>query len=107
MDNNNITELIGKVLIKIDINDDKDIIDFYCKSGEHYQMCHIQDCCESVTIEDIFGNIDDLIGSPIIVAEEATNDDTPRDQWYESESFTWTFYKLDRKSTRLNSSHAN
>src|SRR3712207_8874612 len=75
MDNNNITELIGKVLIKIDINDEKDIKDYYCKSGEHYQMCHIQDCCESVTIEDIFGNIDDLIGSPIIVAEEARSEE--------------------------------
>lgn len=42
--------------------------------------------------------LEDLIGSPILLAEEATNSDadpegvTPPE--YRDESFTWTFYKL-------------
>lgn len=46
---------------------------------------------------DIVGDIEDLIGSPILLAEEITHDninpngvDVPKNQ----DSFTWTFYKL-------------
>ena len=47
---------------------------------------------------DIVGDIEDLIGSPLLMAEEVTNEqninpagvEVPEDQ----DSFTWTFYKL-------------
>ena len=46
---------------------------------------------------DIDGDFDDLIGSPLLMAEEISHDNenpeevnVPEDQ----ESFTWTFYKL-------------
>lgn len=87
-----IKDLLGKVLERIDINNNKDVIDFYCTSGEHYRMLHIQDCCESVTVEDICGEFNDLIGCPIVVAEESSNHDNPKDEW--DESYTWTFYKF-------------
>jgi hypothetical protein len=86
----NVNELIGKTISKIEITDE---IKFYCSDGCIYKMYHEQDCCESVSIEDINGDIDDLINSPIFLAEESTNfskddlDHTP-------ESFTWTFYRF-------------
>jgi hypothetical protein len=52
-------------------------------------MYHQQDCCESVTIEDIVGDLDDLIGSPLTMAEEVSKEDENA-----SESGTWTFYKF-------------
>ena len=56
-------------------------------------MWHNQDCCESVSIEDICGDVKDLIGSPIILAEESTNsEDHPREDY--EDSYTWTFYRL-------------
>jgi hypothetical protein len=55
-------------------------------------MFHWQDCCESVVIDDINGDLNNLIGTPIEMAEECTNSNNPQNEW--DESFTWTFYKL-------------
>lgn len=60
-------------------------------------MFHDQDCCEHVSIEDVQGDVEDLIGSPILLAEKVTNSETYPDGVPKSdytESFTWTFYKL-------------
>lgn len=90
-----IKELINHTIVDIKINKRRDEIMFYCNNGEKYKMYHEQDCCECVEIEDITGDINDLIGSPIIMAEESTNNDNPKPDYDESfESFTWTFYKF-------------
>jgi len=55
----------------------------------------LQDCCESVTIEDINGDLIDLIGSPILIAEETTSEENPDGVKIGfQDSFTWTFYRL-------------
>ncbi|MBC7130548.1 hypothetical protein H5T51_04935 [Candidatus Bathyarchaeota archaeon] len=84
--------LIGKTLTKIEVLREPDKIVFYCEDGTIYCMYHVQDCCESVTIEDICGNFDDLLGVPILQAEEVTSDGPPKDKY--TESCTWTFYKI-------------
>lgn len=86
------SELVGKTLTKIDKSEDELI--FYCDDGTKYRMYHDQDCCESVTIDDICGNLDDLIGSPITFADETSSDDVPAKDPEWDDSFTWTFYKL-------------
>ena len=105
-----IKELIGKTLTKIEKNIDELI--FHCETGEKYKMYHSQDCCETVTIEDINGDLDDLVGTPILMAEEVSNQEfvdtfksgfkKTEGSWYkrddqgryEPDSFTYTFYKL-------------
>lgn len=62
------------------------------KEGD-FKFYHEQDCCENVQIEDVVGEISDLIGNPILLAEEVTSSQGPRPSEY-SESFTWTFYKF-------------
>lgn len=86
----NISELVGKTIIKI-INDDN-VMTFVCESGEIYKMLHIQDCCESVSIDDVVGDLGDLLNSPIIKAFEDTNSENPKD--VRDDSFTWTFYNI-------------
>lgn len=91
----NINTLMGKTLIEIEVKSgiEDDEILFICSDGTRYLMYHNQSCCESVTIEDICGDIDSLIGSPILVAEERHNEPLPP-KYSGAESYTWTFYTL-------------
>lgn len=86
-----IDKFIGKTFTNIEQFNNACII-FTTDTGEQYRMYHMQDCCESVYIEDICGDLNDLIGSPIVVAEEVTNHDSPKHSYLDS--FTWTFYKF-------------
>lgn len=85
-------DLLGKTLVSIDKTEDELI--FTTTEGEVFKSYHDQDCCESVYIEDIDGDLEDLIGSPILQAEEVTNSDDTFGRIEYPDSFTWTFYKL-------------
>lgn len=92
-----ISSLIGKTITAINGAAGDDRMTFECDDGTAYVMYHSQDCCESVSIEDIVGDLGDLIGSPILRAEESTSDKKPDDlpePEYKDKSVTWTFYKL-------------
>ena len=77
---------------------------FITTDGQVFAMYHSQSCCENVEVESIDGDLADLIGEPILVAEEMTNsgeDDETKNAapegWkphYADDSYTWTFYKL-------------
>lgn len=58
---------------------------------ERFTFLHHQDCCESVWIESIVGDLQDLVGSPILLAEEVVQAGGNLEAY---ESQTWTFYKF-------------
>lgn len=62
---------------------------FEVDDNERYLMTHKQECCEEVRIEDICGNLADLIGSPILTARENINESNLKDGLQ-----TWSFYDL-------------
>lgn len=87
-------ELAGHTLKAVENKDDEQIV-FTLEDGSRYRLYHGQNCCESVTVEDICGDLSDLVGHPLLVAEEATSDKNPEGVTKEYQSsFTWTFYKL-------------
>ena len=86
------SDLLGKVLT--DVKVEPDTITFTTQDGEKFTQYHESDCCESVTVEDVAGDTNDLIGSPITMAEESSNRDHLNKKDVNAESFTWTFYKL-------------
>jgi hypothetical protein len=91
----NFEQLVGKTLTDVRNIDDEEII-FVTDAGATYKLWHSQDCCETVRVESIAGDLPDLIGVPILLAEEASSNDDPIDHKsdYAPESQTWTFYKL-------------
>ena len=66
-----------------------ELVELHCESGRTYSLFHNQDCCENVAVEDVVGNIDDLIGVPLLMAD--ATETHPED---DDESSTCTFYKL-------------
>lgn len=87
-------DLIGKTLTKVEQVGEDEIV-FLTNEGKRYKLYHSQDCCESVTIEDVVGDLADLVGEPILVAEEVTSNENPEGVTKEyQDSFTWTFYKF-------------
>lgn len=88
-------ELIGKTFTTIEgAFKGSDEICFKTDTAEEYIMYHAQDCCEFVEVEDICGDIEDLIGVPILSAEEVVKDNEGERLNDNDDSFTWTFYKL-------------
>lgn len=95
------SELKGCILKNVErstkLNGDEELI-FTLTNGGKYKLYHRQDCCEEVRIEDICGDLNDLIGSEIVQAEENSNNDNPEGfkafvNEYQ-ESFTWTYYRI-------------
>jgi len=87
------SDLIGRTFTRVEASHAALLLE--CDEGV-FNFCHIQDCCETVEIESIIGNLNDLIGHPILLAEEAksvTNPEGVAVPEYQ-DSFTWTFYKL-------------
>lgn len=87
-----IPELIGHTLTFITHEDDSEI-QLHRADGKIVKFYHRQDCCESVFIESIVGDLNDLIGSPILVAEYTTSDEAPEGATAIEEDL-WTFYKF-------------
>ena len=89
-------DLIGRCLYCVEVIEDEEIR-FYLTESNYVRMYHQQDCCESVRIEDICGDLNDLVGAPLLEAEEVegyTANPVDEEDEYADESYTWTFYKF-------------
>lgn len=72
---------------------DSEELIFVLTNGSRYKLYHSQDCCEYVFIKDIAGDLTDLVGAPLVMAEEVSNL-KGFDDYDPGDSHTWTFYKL-------------
>lgn len=97
-----------------------EMIEFECTDGSKFGMKYDPDCCASCSIEDIAGDVSDLLNKEILLAEEVNSSEPTYEvqkqrnearakaeaefvsryegqefYYYDgSESETWTFYKL-------------
>ena len=117
-------DLLGKKVVSVKINNNKELKrigeseDYLVLIELEYEIIkfyHDQDCCESVELIDIVGDIDDLIGEELRMAEEIVSCEKPpvpfREAYIKHElengrslieveeyglvgSYTWAFYKF-------------
>ena len=90
-------DLVGVTIARVigEVGDEQ--IEFEAEDGRIWIMSHSQDCCESVLVEDICGDLSDLVGSPIVSAEESTSENVNPEGVKPPEyqdNFTWTFYRI-------------
>ena len=91
--------LIGMTLTSVELcsyQGEDNELEFYTNDNRKFVLYHDQDCCEVVYIESVVGNLDDIIGSPILLAESVSSSERHDDGkiTQEAESVTWTFYKI-------------
>jgi hypothetical protein len=79
-------DLVGRVFTEV-FQDGDEII--FRNAEEEFRYYHDQDCCECVSVESVVGDLSDLIGEPILIAEETSGN---LEDAYERG--TWTFYKF-------------
>lgn len=87
-------QLIGKTFDKVYQNDDAI---YFEQNGEVlYKLAHSQDCCEHVYIESIVGDLNDLTGQPLYIAEVVYQDASEEENsdGYLPDSATWSFFKF-------------
>jgi len=88
-----IEDMRGKVFTRVTGSVGGDQLVFE-NDTERFVFFHYQDCCECVDINDIVGDLEDLCGEPLLIAEEVSGE-TPVDfNEMDHESVTWTFYKF-------------
>ncbi len=87
-------ELIGKTLTAIKVDEKYAAwILFVVSEDEKYLLHNDEADCNDVqvTIDDINGDINDLVGSPLTMAESVSNEAFEKTQDAEG---TWTFYRF-------------
>ena len=71
----NIEQLKGKTLSNVEHKSKlDDELWFYTTENKAVRLWHRQVCCESVSVEDVIGDLNDLVGSPLLRAEVRTED---------------------------------
>lgn len=85
--------MIGATMVSVNgAKGDEEMI-FTGVDGRQWRFFYEHDCCANCDIEDICGDLSDLVGAPILEAEEVDNLPEPEVSEHE-ESFTWTFYRF-------------
>ena len=94
----NFTNMVGVTMSKIEGAVGDEVMTFVAEDGRRFVFWYEHDCCASCNVEDIVGDLSDLVGSPIVEAEEVSNyapegDPFAKRDW-KPDSYTWTFYRF-------------
>ena len=84
----NVSEMLDQTFTSV--RADEDTVTFQ-NDKVRYVLYHSQDCCESVVVEDIIGDLEDLENLPLLIAREDHNADGEE---LNEDSYTWTFYNF-------------
>ena len=81
--------LVAYTMTAVSREEEPDAILFVRQDGKRFILRHNQDCCEDVRLVDVTGDLQDLVDTPILVADERSVDATTGERDGAEE---WTFY---------------
>ena len=84
-----VSDMLGKTFSRV--VSDGDTVTFE-NDEVRYVLYYQEDCCESVVVEDIIGDLEDLVNWPLLISREDTN--AEGEELPNEESYTWTFYNF-------------
>ena len=95
-----ISSLVGKTIFSITVS--KNSISFKTGDGE-YIMLGISEYGVVIELQEVDGDLEDLLDSPVLEASEKSGDDqkSPPDD-YTYDSWTWALYKIGTRKGRVN-----
>ncbi len=88
----NFSEIVGKTLASVDQSNNERLV-FHFSDGTACESVHMQDCCESVVVYHVEGDVVTLIDLPILEAEE-TQDPSGEPKPEHPDSWTWTRQRI-------------
>jgi len=89
-----LNSMVGHAILKIVGGVGSTELLFFLDDARVVTFTHSQNCCEYVSIDDIVGDMNDLLGEPLLVAEETSSADAQPPEGTDPESYTWTFYRF-------------
>jgi hypothetical protein len=96
--NHDISELNGRHIVSVTgLEPESERVTIECADGSVWTMKHISDCCESVSVVDVVGDVADLQDATVIESRcEENSESHPEGHKpeYCDDSFTWTFYVI-------------
>jgi hypothetical protein len=84
-------ELLGHSMSSVQQVRDAELV-FTRRDGRAFKFHYEPDCCATCYIEDVCGDLADLVGSPLVEAVHVSN--YTREAPPNADSYTWTFYRF-------------
>lgn len=86
--------------------DGKKLLSFFMHGGKEFHFVYYQDCCADVYLQDVDGDLSDLLDETITSAEIVSSEGIKSLKGKEEDdhcddSYTWTFYKISNKKTSI------
>lgn len=102
MDIQYFSDLKGLTIVAVNgLEQGSEHINIHLDNGMVVSMYHHQDCCESVSVEEICGDESDLVGGVITDFREDVNEEEDDEDGY-TDSMTWTFYNISTSKGSVN-----
>lgn len=91
----NLSYIVGKTIKSVENADSgSERVVFNFTDGTACESYHSPDCCESVELHEVYGNVSDIIGQPILEADsDQDNEGEPKPSEY-ADSWTWTRQRI-------------
>ena len=73
--------ILGKTVVQTEGTEGDEEMSLLFEDGTALVMAHYHTCCEDIRVEEVIGDVEDLVGNPLLMAESVSEND-------------WTFYKF-------------